>query len=202
MKLFRITTAKAGLALICLMPLLRVTSDPARRQVLGLYSASFFGLFLLWAGICGLGWVLLSVHDARRRKQLFFKSKLVLISLVVAVFILEIGLRLNPRLVPMGVRERLAAGGAFLDFQGAKNAADLDGVRFPLAPNQLVMMTQPEGNLLGSIKTIKSAGQPAGTTYQYRKDHQGFCNPSNITGKVDCLFIGDSFTEMAYLPWE
>ena len=190
------------LSVLAFLPLSHITSDPGSRQVFGLYSASYFGLVILWWCACGLLlWVAL-VQDVARRKMLLFKSIMLTFSVLLSLLVVEVFLHARPGFVPMSVRSRLAAGGAFLDFQGVAGSGEIPGVRYPSSPNQSELMTVSVSNLLSSIKVVKEGDATSTPVYRRTTDAQGLCNPSNITGKVHCLFIGDSFTEMSHLPWE
>jgi hypothetical protein len=194
--------AKLGFFAAALLPLFRITSDSGNRVVFGLYSASYFGLIVLWWILCGLVLLLVATRDPRKRLERMFKTILAIFSLAIALLAVEIYLHARPGLVPLSVRSRLAAGGAFLDFQGAPGSVEVPGVRYPFIPNQSDVMTESVSNLLSTIRIVKAGESFAGKTYSRTTDYQGFCNPVSITGKVDCLFIGDSFTEMSHLPWE
>ncbi len=188
--------------LIGLLPLLRITQEPVNRQVFGLYSVSYFGLILLWWVGCGVVIWIGSVRDSGKRRVLVFKTILALFSILVSLFILELFFHIRPGYVPMEVRARLAAGGAFLDFQGQSHTEMVPGLRYSLAANQLDLITVESGNLMSSIKPVSRAAASGLQVFERRTDHQGFCNPASITGKVSCLFIGDSFTDISCLPWE
>ena len=134
--------------------------------------------------------------------MLLFKSIMLTFSVLLSLLVVEVFLHARPGFVPMSVRSRLAAGGAFLDFQGVAGSGEIPGVRYPSSPNQSELMTVSVSNLLSSIKVVKEGDATSTPVYRRTTDAQGLCNPSNITGKVHCLFIGDSFTEMSHLPWE
>lgn len=194
--------SKIAALIAVILPLFRITSDSGNRTVFGLYSASYFGLMLLWWILCGLVVLLASTPDPGKRLERIFKTILAIFSLAIALLAVEIYLHARPGLVPLSVRSRLAAGGAFLDFQGAPGSVEVAGVRYPFIPNQSDVMTESVSNLLSTIRVVKFGESFAGKTYSRTTDYQGFCNPVSITGKVDCLFIGDSFTEMSHVPWE
>lgn len=184
------------------MPLAHVASEPVMRQVFGRYSASYFGMVILWWAFCGWLFGMLRLPDTARRKTLIFKAIMLGFSVGVSLLVLELFLHARPGLVPLSVRSRLAAGGAFLDFRGVPGSYEVPGVRYPFSPNQADLMTESVSNLLGAIRSVKSGKHTDGQVFSRTSDHQGFCNPVSETGKVDCLFIGDSFTEISHLPWE
>ncbi len=188
-----------GLLLVLALPFLRPTGDETRRVVFHLYSASYFGLAVLWAILAGLFGGLWLAGGPQCRQRLW-KGVLLLASFGLMLVCVEVFLHRCPRFVPPEVKARLAGGGMFLDFHDTAHTLGVDGVRFRFAPNQRETLLCAVSNRLSTIKPLRGPVPAGHATYEYQTDYQGFCNATDVTGHIDLLVIGDSFAEMGHLP--
>ena len=180
------------------LPFLRATGEVSNRVVLGRYSASYFGLTVVWVLVCGLaGWVFVS--GAARRRAVISRLLLLALSSALMLACVELFLHRCPRFVPPQVKARLAGAGAFLDFQDTAHTLGVDGLRFRLAPNQHETVRCAVSNRLSTMVPVHGTVPAGVATFEYRADYQGFSNASDVTGRVDLLVVGDSFAEMGHL---
>ena len=186
-----------GWLLVLALPFLHLTGDETRRVVFHLYSLSYIGLAVLWAllvGVLGCLWL----AGGQQRRQRLLKVSLLLASCGLMLLCVEVFLHCCPQFVPPEVKIQLAGCGAFLDFQDTAHTLSVDGVRFRLAPNQRETVLCAVSNRLSTMRSLRWT-VPAGVTYEYHTDYQGFYNDSDVTGRVDLLVIGDSFAAMGHL---
>ncbi len=188
--------------LLAFLPFAKPTSNPAGKLTVGLYSASYFSLCVIWCTAMILLTVCLGSHDKIKRKHRLTKLFLLGISVLLSLTVLEFMLRSNPQLIPPHVKSSLAAGGAFLDFPSARSSIQHPGVRYPSYPNEKQWMSKSKKNVFASIMPVLYESDDIYQSYEYTTDRDGFANPGNISGSVDLLFIGDSFTAMEHLPHE